>query len=197
MDFGDILDAWEKQCAVPQGDRKRRKARSLEKTREKDRGGSQKQDALPVPAALPGDVHSTVPGAAKTAAKKTPRDMLAEWLDTHEVTDKDAGHPDASPVKGAERARLLRKAPDARIDLHGLTQDTAWEELDAFFKECSEKKLEKVLIVHGKGNHSAGEAVLSRLTRKFIEKCPLVGESGHNPAHTGGSGATWVFLKYF
>jgi hypothetical protein len=31
--------------------------------------------------------------------------------------------------------------------------------------------------------------------RKYIEKCPFAGESGHEKAANGGTGATWVLLK--
>ena len=54
---------------------------------------------------------------------------------------------------------------------------------------------EKVLVVHGKGNHSEGESVLKRTTREFVERCPFAGESGQAEVRLGGSGATWVALK--
>jgi DNA-nicking Smr family endonuclease len=54
---------------------------------------------------------------------------------------------------------------------------------------------EKLLIVHGKGNHSGSDAVLPRLVRTFIEKCPFAGESGYGSASAGGTGVTWVLLK--
>jgi DNA-nicking Smr family endonuclease len=49
------------------------------------------------------------------------------------------------------------------------------------------------MIIHGKGNHSRGEAVLGRTVREFIEHCPFAGESGHG--REGGTGTTWVLLK--
>jgi DNA-nicking Smr family endonuclease len=177
MNFGDILDTWEKQTAIPQGERKRRKLKAArkEKTEEK---------------------RTEVPSERKSA--QLPADasqaILSAWLETHEIYDKDA---DKKAIYSASenRVRLLRKEPDAVIDLHNLTQDKAWKALESFFQECSARDIEKVLIVHGKGNHSGGEAVLKHLVQKFIEKNPLAGESGHNPAKVGGSGVTWVILK--
>ena len=98
---------------------------------------------------------------------------------------------------GERRRRLLRKKPDASVDLHGLNGDEAWTALDVFFQESRMKGFEKVLIIHGKGNHLSGanEAVLRELTRRFIEACQFAGESGHSAARDGGSGATWVILK--
>ena len=110
---------------------------------------------------------------------------------------------------GERRSRLLRKKPDATIDLHGLNRDEAWDALENFFGNCRRMGHEKLLIIHGKGNHSgnfsgkvsdggdsrSGEAVLKDTARSFIEHCSFAGESGFSNARGGGSGATWVLLK--
>ena len=98
-------------------------------------------------------------------------------------------------VKDNERRRLLNKKPDAVLDLHGQTQEEAWESLDDFFRKSRARGLEKVLLIHGKGNHSKNEGVLKELCRKYVEHCPFAGTSGRNSASNGGSGATWVLLK--
>ena len=117
------------------------------------------------------------------------------WLRINGVHDKDAEAEEAGQ-SGAEKRRLLRaKKPGAVIDIHGLTRDEAWEALERFFSESRGRGVEKLLIIHGKGNHSAGEAVLKRSVREFIERCPFAGESGQEKAASGGSGATWVLLK--
>ena len=96
-----------------------------------------------------------------------------------------------------ERRRLIKKKPDAFIDLHGLTQDEAWEKLDEFFRKSRGRGFEKLLLIHGKGNHSKNEGVLRELCRKYIENCPFAGASGGSSASNGGSGATWVLLKNY
>ncbi|MCL2380658.1 MAG: Smr/MutS family protein [Treponema sp.] len=109
-------------------------------------------------------------------------------------------------ARGERRSRLLRKAPDDSIDIHGLSRDEAWIALENFFDNCRGKGCEKVLIIHGKGNHHGnaavpgedsrpGESALRTLSRRFIESCPFAGESGHGSAKEGGTGATWVILK--
>ncbi|MDR2258745.1 MAG: Smr/MutS family protein [Treponema sp.] len=109
---------------------------------------------------------------------------------------KDADQPRIPAETAAERRRrLLSKRADAVIDLHGLTRDEAWSSLDTFFHDGKQRGFEKLLIIHGKGNHSQGEAVLSRTAREFIERCPFAGESGYGTAALGGTGATWVILK--
>jgi DNA-nicking Smr family endonuclease len=112
------------------------------------------------------------------------------------VYDKDAAAGDAGRSgAGERRRRLLAKKPDANLDLHGLTRDEAWVSLESFFETGRRQGLEKLLLVHGKGNHSEGDAVLKRTVRQFIENCPFAGESGPANAELGGNGATWVLLK--
>jgi DNA-nicking Smr family endonuclease len=129
-------------------------------------------------------------------------DILDQWdqqtggFRANETGGKDGNVSRVPAETGPERRRrLLSKRADAVIDLHGLTRDEAWSALEAFFHQGKQRGFEKLLIIHGKGNHSAGEAVLSRTTRDFIERCPFAGESGCGNAASGGSGATWVFLK--
>jgi DNA-nicking Smr family endonuclease len=122
-------------------------------------------------------------------------DAISAWIRIHGVYDKDAEAEEEEAGRGERRRRLIAKKPDAIIDLHGLTREEAWEALEAFFQDAAEKNFEKILVVHGKGNHSDGEGVLRRLCREFIERCPLAGESGYGNSATGGKGATWVLLK--
>ncbi|GHU85816.1 DNA mismatch repair protein MutS [Spirochaetia bacterium] len=170
MDFGDILNAWEKQTGT---------------ARKKDTGPSAPaQDASKTSAPL-----SETPGT-------TEPDPLAVWLRQNGVYDKDAETEESAARRGARRRRLLAKKADAELDLHGLTRDEAWAALEAFFRAGQQQELEKLLIIHGKGNHTEGEAVLQRTVRQYIEACPFAGESGHGNAAQGGSGATWVLLKH-
>ena len=125
--------------------------------------------------------------------KKNPKDealskaMNKDLLQSHEKNNA-----------GERRSRLLRKKPDASIDLHGLKRDEAWISLETFFEDSKRKGYEKVLIIHGKGNHaglSGGEGVLRDLARQFIESCSSAGESGYSNNRDGGRGSTWVILK--
>ena len=138
-------------------------------------------------------------------------DILKKWEGQNagtEAYDKDAvlSKGDAAGktgFPGERRRRLLKKKPDASIDLHGLTKDEAWNALEAFFANSAGNGFEKVLIIHGKGNHRGGgnedpysaEGALRDLSRRFIESCPHAGESGFSHIKEGGSGATWVILK--
>jgi DNA-nicking Smr family endonuclease len=158
MDFGDILDAWDKQTA---------------------RAGKKR---------------GAIPNGPEEEQKSV--DPVTAWLRVNGVYDKDAESPEMEERQAAERRRRLRtKKPDATLDLHGLSRDEAWAAMETFFEESRLGELEKILLVHGKGNHSEGEAILRRAVLQFIEKCPYAGESGQPTVELGGSGATWVLLK--
>ena len=134
-------------------------------------------------------------------------DILEKWekeTPGSAVCDKDScvadiDRPRNRNTLAGRRSRLLHKKPDASLDLHGLRSEDAWKALHNFFEDSSWRRLEKVLIIHGKGNHYAnlpsGEAALRDLTKRFIESCPYAGESGFCPSKGGGKGATWVILK--
>jgi len=122
-------------------------------------------------------------------------DILDKWEKNNGIyyKDKESGNERIRPQE--KRSRLKNKKPDAFLDIHGLSRDEAWHALEIFFNESKGQNLEKVLVIHGKGNHSSGEAVLKRIVMEFIEHCPFAGESGRGKAATGGEGATWVILK--
>jgi len=122
-------------------------------------------------------------------------DILDKWTSVNGIQDKDAEDKDKQISAQDKRRRLRNKKPDAELDIHGKTRDEAWQELEVFFGDAKEKGFEKIVIIHGKGNHSAGESVLKRVVMDFIERCPFAGESGKGKAAAGGEGATWVLLK--
>jgi DNA-nicking Smr family endonuclease len=156
VDFGDILDQWEK------GQWEKKKADKAQ-----------------------------VPPPEEPAAHP-----LSSWLAVHGVYDKDAEDPELNgsrPSAAERRRQLAARRPDASIDLHGLTHNEAWNALEQFFEAGRRRGFAKLSIIHGKGNHSPGEAVLKRTVKEFIERCPFAGASGHGPE--GGTGATWVLLK--
>ena len=132
-------------------------------------------------------------------------DILAKWEKNnagnkvlYNVPNRDLIQSHGRNNAGEKRSRLLRKKPDAYIDLHGLKSDEAWITLETFFEDSKRKGFEKVLIIHGKGNHAGfagNEGVLKDLARQFIENCSCAGESGYCSNRDGGSGSTWVILK--
>ena len=79
--------------------------------------------------------------------------------------------------------------------LHGLAREDAWLRLESFFADACRRRLEKVLIIHGKGTHSAEDPVLGPMVKLFLERNRHAGESGHSGRELGGTGSTWVILK--
>ncbi|MDR3019400.1 MAG: Smr/MutS family protein [Treponema sp.] len=127
-------------------------------------------------------------------SQKSGANAMENWLQKNNVYDKDADAEKMSKP-GKNRQRLLRSEPNAILDIHGQTSEQAKLTLESFFASAREKGHEKLRIIHGKGNHTQGEAVLGSVVRDFIEKCPFAGQSGYEKSPNGGSGATWVLLK--
>jgi len=129
--------------------------------------------------------------------KRTPQ---SAFYDKEVVYSRDE-NVYGNTLRGERRSRLLRKNPDDSIDLHGLNRDEAWTALETFFENSRRQGCEKLLIIHGKGNHQTegelpqNEGALRELSRRFIESCTFAGESGYSSAKEGGTGATWVILK--
>jgi len=93
------------------------------------------------------------------------------------------------------RKHLLEMAPQKTIDLHGYTAQKALEVLTQFILECKRENLKKILIIHGKGNHSSSGPVLQKIILQYIQQCELTGEYGFAPRNIGGRGALWVILR--
>ena len=169
MDFGDILEQWEQQTQKPYGKKRI------------------KQDAA-----------DTASGKISDENNKTlnPMDF---WLRRYGVYDKDAEVEETGGQyfsdRLAEKKRLRSMRPQAEIDLHGMTIEEAHAALLYFFDEALRKQYRKLLIIHGKGNHSQGDPVLTGFVKRFLEDHPHAGETGHPKARDGGSGSTWVLLK--
>ncbi len=186
MDFGDILNQWSAQ---------QKKATQAKKEPQKQ--VSHKKANAP-----------TKEEKEMMKAKLSPEQLMEEqskvainpmelWLRRYGTTDKDAAADEyelSTRMESREYLRTMR--PEARIDLHGMTRDNAWLKLNEFVNECLRRGYRKVLIVHGKGNHSTGsDPVLGPMVKTFIEQNEHLGTSGHPDRNHGGTGATWVIIK--
>ncbi len=120
---------------------------------------------------------------------------MERWLDKYPPDAKKAVTPISSTGKGAVRKALLCMKPQAELDLHGLNTEEAIRRTNDFLITSKKRGLKKVIIIHGKGNHSKEGAVLKKAIRLFIEKSSITGEFASPGRDMGGSGATWVILR--
>jgi len=118
----------------------------------------------------------------------------------------------ASRLDGATLGRLRegKVEPEARLDLHGLTQVQAHARLVTFLHRAREHGLRCVLIITGKGSSlprrdqypewmlDASRGVLRTLVPRWLGEGELKNHvSGHAEAHVrhGGGGAIYVYLR--
>jgi DNA-nicking Smr family endonuclease len=103
--------------------------------------------------------------------------------------------PRARPrrMKQLERGELK---PAGELDLHGLTRDEAVARARTFLAQAVRQKWPVVIIVTGKGLHSAEGPVLRRAVERLLDTSrDLVLEWGAAPRRYGGAGALVAFLK--
>lgn len=190
MDMGDILEQWEKV-------KKAEKIKAKEAQKETQKIAQISHKKANAPTKEEKEIHKATSQEEKETfqAKVNPMEV---WLRKYGTIDKDKiaqEHKERS--REQDRNYLLNMKPEAYLDLHGLHQEEARQQLDAFITNCKNRGLRKVMIIHGKGIHTHGtDPVLGELVRRFIEIDRRCGTSGHpkNKAE-GGSGATWIILK--
>jgi len=97
--------------------------------------------------------------------------------------------------KQQRKIRQGTLAIDSRLDLHGYTQERASKELNLFLDHALSLGSKMLIIIHGKGQRSTGEAVLKPLVQHWLAQQPSVlAWCPAQPRH-GGSGASYVYLR--
>ena len=115
--------------------------------------------------------------------------------------------PASSPIDRKQLLRLKRGKlkPEARIDLHGMTQDRALPELTRFILGAAERNLRLVLVITGKGRPRPDfgpipeqPGVLRRNVPHWLRSgllAPLVLDVVESHQSHGGAGAYYVYLR--
>lgn len=133
-------------------------------------------------------------GAKKGSPDHT--SLMEKWIDSDSFWDSyDKGENYREIDKAKLRDALRKMEPEAEIDLHGFTVEDALNTLDHFIREASLRGLRKVLIIHGKGNHSKAPPILPKAVLQYLQNSSLCGETGAAERRKGGSGATWVIVR--
>ncbi len=129
-------------------------------------------------------------------------DLFLSSLGKLDVQFKNSWHDEPDELEPAtpRRMKLVRQGklcPQARLDLHGLTRQEARDKVRFFLEDSHWNRLQVVLIVTGRGNHSGGKAVLRDETEAYLAGGgrAWVLEWARAPGNYGGSGALIVFLK--
>ena len=136
--------------------------------------------------------------STKKKSKKSSQEVtMSSFLDMY-PPDELSGEPEPENLTVRQQRRNYRRMkPQETIDLHGFSLLSAKIELDDFLKRCLRRKLEKVLIIHGKGLHSPeGDAVLRTCIRNELKSLSFIGEIGYPSEKEGGAGATWAIIRY-
>ncbi len=140
------------------------------------RGGD--EFAHPVPVSQP----KRAPKAAPAKQKSSPRTK-----------------PTPAPPQNRQNEKRVRRGKQdvsASFDLHGHTQQSAWQALPGFLAREQAKGSRCVIVITGKGK--LGEGVLRRNFLHWLE-LPEARQyvSGYAQAHArhGGGGAWYVFLR--
>lgn len=199
MNFDEILKQWEKSRSKEaekkpeQGPGKKANAPTAEEKRARAEGDSRNAGASRLSKS-----GGSLPGNGAKPAERNPADYLNHWLTMHGVEDKDTGRedgPDDRQRRIDEAERVRRMKPQAVLDLHGQSAAEAESSISRFLFDSSRRGLDKVLLIHGKGLHSAGDPVMEDVVRKALENNSLAGSFGFADRNQGGRGATWVRLK--
>ena len=114
--------------------------------------------------------------------------------------------PELDPVMpaGLDRrtARRLKRgqlAAEARLDLHGRTQDQAHDALQGFIQESRMARRRCVLVITGKGSVASGRGgVLRQMVPRWLNEPALrrhIIAITNAPQSSGGAGALYVLLK--
>jgi DNA-nicking Smr family endonuclease len=115
----------------------------------------------------------------------------------------------SSGINGATQERLRRglMEPDARIDLHGMTQQAAHRTLHTWLVSAHRSGHRLVLVITGKGNPKNDEnapwmmaphGVLKQMVPRWLneaELAPLIASVRTAHAKHGGGGALYVYLR--
>jgi len=123
--------------------------------------------------------------------------ISGNWLDDYPPDARALGDKEEGDSNHLNKMRVnwRRKAHQDVLDLHGSTEEEARREIGAFIGSMRRRGLRKGLIIHGKGLHSKGQAILGSVVRNCLESSTEVGGFGRAKAKDGGSGVTWFLLR--
>lgn len=148
---------------------------------------------------LPGRTYTPPPEEAAPAQKpkKEPRETPVLPEQAPKPVSKGGGGLDK---RTDERLRRGQMEIEARLDLHGMTQDEAQTALGRFLQRCYERGQRSVLVITGQGRNKENQP--DGILRRRVPEWLKTGAAGEivlrsYPARPkdGGAGARYVLLR--
>ena len=127
--------------------------------------------------------HRTLPAAAKPVAH---------------LPSLEPGDSPGLDRRSAERLRRGRVGIEARLDLHGMTQEEAHRALARFIRRAAEEGRRLVLVITGKGSLTGERGVLRAAVPRWLNEAalrPSILSFTWAQPKDGGSGALYVLLR--
>jgi DNA-nicking Smr family endonuclease len=126
-------------------------------------------------------------------------EFLAAVDELGEVRRDEPPGADEPPRARPRRMKQLERGelrPAGELDLHGLIRDEALARTRTFLAHAARQGWPVVVIVTGKGLHSAAGPVLRQAVGRLLDTSrEVVLEWGEAPRRFGGAGALVVFLR--
>lgn len=140
----------------------------------------------------------------KQMTKARSADSTETAIRTPVASRKPPSPPPLHQLEHRYRRKLVRgvKPIDARVDLHGLTQDRAHDRLRGFLYSAQAQGFKVVLVITGKGGRDGGfmdeRGVLRRVVPQWLAmsdmRSVVVGYEEAHQTH-GGTGALYVRIR--
>lgn len=136
----------------------------------------------------------------KKTIELTDDELFLDSLGKMDSVFCDEVPPEEEVAATPRRMRQLRQgklAPEAKLDLHGLTRQEARDKVRFFLEDATFQGLKTVLVITGRGKGSTDGPVLRQSIERYLtsDARAWVVEWGRAPARYGGEGALVVFLK--
>ncbi len=145
--------------------------------------------------AAPAEPDATPPPAAAPKRRGAPPPMPRSAPAMPELRSGRAVDLDARTM---ERLRRGRMRPEARLDLHGMTQDEAQKAVGGFIAASRDAGRRCVIVITGRGRAKLSGGVLREQAPRWLNLQPTRGDIlGFAEAQPkdGGAGALYVLLR--
>ena len=136
---------------------------------------------------------------ADGSSRKEPQSRVQPYIKTSSVSfQPEMLHGIAPGLDRATQQKMRRGKVnlEARIDLHGMSQNEAYKALTNFLANCRDDGFRSVLVITGKG--VAGGGILRAAVPKWLNESAnrqMVRAFSHASPKDGGEGALYVMLR--